>query len=166
MAVTALNAVGGVNISFTLTDYTGRAVTSGLLVPAATTLANAQTFALAVAQALEALSDAQVTAVNIGTRYNPVGADPAVQGNYAEDKGTFGIRTAAGKIAKYTVPALSNTFLLGQSRDINIAAPQVEALTTLLIDGNGTVAAVDSNASDLSQVVWAKLRQRNELMAV
>ncbi|NJL32517.1 MAG: hypothetical protein HC893_00010 [Chloroflexaceae bacterium] len=163
MAITSLAAVGGLSASLSYLDFTGRQVTAGLLLPAAVTLANAQTFLLALAQACEAASDCQISGANVSVRYNTTGADPAIQGNYAEDKGVFGIRTAAGKTVRYSIPGLANSLLLGQTRDIDLTDPLVSAITTLLITGNGTVAPVDSNASDLVQVLYGKLRQRNEL---
>lgn len=165
MAITALTAVGGITATFTLTDFTNRSVTAQGLMPAATTLANAQALALAIAQALEPLTDCKVSAVNIGVRYTTTGADAAVQGNYAEDKGVFSIQTAAGKVVRFAVPGFKNSKLLGTTRSIDLADTDVAALTTLLITGDGTTAPVDSNGSDLASVISAKIRQRSEVQA-
>lgn len=163
MAITALTAIGGITVNITYRDFTGRTVTSSYLVPAATTLANAVAHALALTQALEPVSDAQIVAVNVGGRYTAVDSDVAVQGNKAEDKGAIGLRTAAGKVVRFTIPGIKNAKLLGQTRDIDLTDTDVAAVTTLLVTGDGTVAPVDSNASDFTQVVYGKLRQRSEL---
>jgi hypothetical protein len=62
-----------------------------------------------------------------------------------------------------TVPAIKLALLQPNERDLDLTDPLVTAITTLLVTGDGTIAPVDSNASDLAQVLFGRLQQRRGL---
>jgi hypothetical protein len=160
MAITALTAVGGITGSIAFTDESNRSSSSEITMPAATTLAQAQAFMLALAQAAETLSDAQVRRVSITASYDPTGADPAVKGNTVEEKASFGIKTAVGKTAHFSVPAINITYQQNGTRTVDLANADITSLTNLLVTGDGTVAPVDTNAQDLVQILYGRVRKR------
>jgi len=163
MAITALNMIGGITGTITFTDESNKTSTTEIMLPAATTLAQAQTFMLALAQSVELLSDAQIRKVSVSAGYDPAGADLAVQGNTVEEKAQFALKTAAGKTAKFAVPAAKQAYRIPTTRNVDLADPDIMALTTILTTGSGGVAPVDSNGSDLTQVLYGRIRLRSSL---
>jgi len=160
MAITALTPTGGITGSIAYTDESNRSSSSEVVMPAATTLAQAQGFMLALAQAVETLTDAQVRRVSVSAGFDPTGADPAVKGNTVEEKAVFGVKTAVGKTAQFSVPAINIAYRQNGTRTVDLANADITALTNLLINGNGTVTPVDTNAQDLVQVLYGRVRKR------
>jgi hypothetical protein len=130
------------------------------MMPSAVTLANATAYADAMGDAIIDASDGQMMGYSINQSSNATGATPAVSGSRVEDKGVLSIQTAAGKDVQVTIPAVKLGVLQPNEYDLDLTDPIITAISTLLITGDGTVAPVDSNASDLAQVLRGFLRQR------
>jgi hypothetical protein len=164
MAITAIAAVGGVSLNVAFTDKTGQSSNTTINVPDTATLAQVEAYALAALQALEALSDCLISGATVSIQYGVTGADPAVAaGNYAEDKGVFSFRTAAGKKSQISVPGIKEAVRVTGGRTIDTANADVTTFTGLIVTGDGVIAPVDTNGQDLDLLLSARIRQRSEL---
>jgi hypothetical protein len=133
------------------------------MMPDTVTLASAKLYCDAFGDALIDASDAQLMGYSINQRSVATGATAAVAGSRVEDKGLISLQTVAGKDVQVTVPAIKLALLQPNERDLDLTDPLVTAITTLLVTGDGTIAPVDSNASDLAQVLFGRLQQRRGL---
>jgi hypothetical protein len=164
MAITAIAAVGGISLNVSFTDKTGQTSNTTINVPATATLVQVEAYALALLQAMEPLSDCLISGATVSIGYGITGANAAVAaGNYAEDKGVFSFRTAAGKKSQLTIPGIKEAYRTVGARSIDTTDVDIAAFTTLIVDGDGTIAPVDTNAEDLDLLLQARIRQRSEL---
>jgi hypothetical protein len=164
MAITGITASGGLTVNIGFTDKTNKTATTRVNLPASATLPQAEAYALALLQALEVLSDCLISSCSISVGYAVAGANAAVAaGNYAEDKGQFSFQTAAGKTSLISIPGVKETMRSAGARTINTADAAITTFTDLVVTGDGTLAPVDSNGEDLTQLLYARVRQRREL---
>jgi hypothetical protein len=164
MAITAIAAVGGVSLNVAFTDKTGQSSNTTINLPDTATLAQVEAYALAVLQAIELLSDCLISGATVSIQYGVTGAAAAVAGgNYAEDKGVFAFRTAAGKKSQVSIPGIKEAFRVVGGRTIDTTNVSVTAFTDLIVTGDGVIAPVDTNGEDLDLLLSARVRQRSEL---
>jgi hypothetical protein len=135
-------------VTFTYVDESGSIGKSVVHLPSTTTLADAETAAAGLVAALLAVSDAQILAysVNWGVT-NTTPAAPAA-GSRVENKALFSFRTAAGKLARVSVPGVKAA-AVAASGGIISDETSVAALITALTGG----AWCDSNGSGLDALV-------------
>jgi hypothetical protein len=155
--------VGGITATFAFVDAKGVSSKTKVMLPAAVTLAAATTYCDNLATQFEAASDAKITGYTINQGRAATASTAAVAGSRVEDKGWIEVATAAGKKSSIAIPAIKLAGLLANGIDLDLAAALITNITTQLITGNGTVAPVDSNASDLAGVVAGMLKQRSGL---
>jgi hypothetical protein len=62
-----------------------------------------------------------------------------------------------------TIPGIKEVYRTVGSRTIDTTDVDIAAFTTLIVDGDGTIAPVDTNAEDLDLLLQARIRQRSEL---
>lgn len=135
-------------VTFSYIDASGSPGKTVAHLPSTTTLADAETAAAGLVADLLATSDAQIIAysVNWGVR-NTTPAAPAA-GSRVENKAKFTFRTAAGKTATLSVPAIKAA-AVAASGGIISTNTDVAALVTGLTGG----AWCDSNGSSLDALV-------------
>lgn len=157
------STVGGVTATFAFVDAKGVSSKTHIMLPAAVTLAQATSYCDNLGTQLEAASDAKLTGYTINQGRAATVSTSAVAGSRVEDKGWIEMQTALGKLSTIAIPAIKLAGLLANGRDIDLTAAMITNITTQLITGNGTVAPVDSNASDLAGIVAGMLKQRKGL---
>lgn len=145
MAITTLPAIP---VIYTVEDVTGSKSRVQTYLPAATTLLDATTKAEATLALLRAVSGGAVTgySITIGA-VDPLAPAPAA-GSRVEQKALFIFRTAAGKTAQVSIPAIKDS-LVNSNGGITTANIDVAALVADLL-GSGYC---DSNGSDLAALV-------------
>jgi hypothetical protein len=132
-------------VTFTYVDASGSVGKSVAHLPAATTLADAETAAAGLVVQLLSASDCQVISYSITWGVmNTTPAAPAA-GSRVENKAKFSFRTAAGKLAIVSVPGIKSA-AVATSGGIISTETSVAALITALTGG----IWCDSNGSDLS----------------
>lgn len=159
--------IGGGGITYTFRDAKGANSTLNVNFEytGTSTLTELKTFADALGVELESLSDAELVRYNINLAMDASGATAAVDYKRVEDKGVIIAQTAAGKNVRFSIPAIKETVLGTDQITIDLANADVTAFTNLIVTGNGTIAPVDSNGSDITSIVEGYLYQRNSLDA-
>lgn len=157
----ALTLVGGWKATITYVDVSQNSSSTNFHIAPAVTATDAYNYLNAVAQAIELLTDAKVLNASLSRLYAGSGSAAAVAGGNVEQKGVFGFRTFAGKTAIVTIPAPKIAKMKADERSLNEADADVAALVTLLITGDGTTEASDSNAQSLDELLYTKVRHRS-----
>jgi hypothetical protein len=135
-------------VTFTYIDASGSIGKSVAHLPSTTTLAAAETAAAALVADLLNASDCQVIAYSVTWGVtNTTPAAPAA-GSRVENKALFSFRTAAGKLARISVPGIKAA-AVAASGGIISTETNVAALITALVGG----AWCDSNGSSLDALV-------------
>jgi hypothetical protein len=135
-------------VTITYVDASGSVGKSVTHVPAATTLADANTAAAGLVTDLLAVSDCQVIAYSI--TYGVTNTTPAAPaaGSRVENKALFAFRTAAGKLARISVPGIKAAAVAASGGIISTDADVAALITNLL-----AAPWCDSNGSSLDALV-------------
>jgi len=143
-------------VTFTLIDGSGSQGTLSFNIPAATTVADAQTAAAELRPLVAAITGCGVVGQNITyTSIETVTAGIAADYSRVEKKGVFNFRTAAGKNVSYQVPGVLDAIILPDGRIDEDVASAAAFITDLL----GTPWC-DSNGSDIVNLTSAYERYR------
>lgn len=137
-------------ITFVLVDETGSRSEVQTSILAATTVADARTAADALVAELNAASDAVVEGYSI--TFSSVETEPAAPaaGGRVERKGLLAFRTAAGKIARVTIPGVIGAAVLPSGR-----LDEDNAAIAAVVASLGATPFSDSNGAALSTLVEA-----------
>lgn len=159
MAVT-FDLVGGWKTTITYEDISRNPSSTTFYLPPAASYTEAAAYVAAVAQQIELLSDARILNHSLSRYYAGVGATVAQPGGNVEQKGVFAFRTGAGKTAILTVPAPKVDKMKTDERSMEETDTDVAELINLIVNGNGTTNAVDSNGQDMIELLYTKVRHR------
>lgn len=128
-------------VTFTFVDETGSTSTATYSIDPATTVADARTAAAGLLVQLKANSDCSVQGYTINFPTIDTAPEAPAAGSRVERKANFSWRTAAGKIAKTTIPGIKDAVVLSSGRvdeDLADVAAYVGALSAApWTDSNG-----------------------------
>lgn len=136
------------SIVYAFRDDDGKSATSELLIPAATTAANALTFAAAFAPLLGALSDATITGYNLILGFAESGG-LVIGSSDIENKGLLLLNAANGVKSSLTIPSVLESVLQPNNQDIDQTNADVSDLLDALTLGIGGVQPCNVSGSDL-----------------
>jgi hypothetical protein len=103
-------------VTFTFVDETGSTSTATYSLAAATSVADARTAAAGLLVQLKANSDCSVQGYAINFPTIDTAPEAPAAGSRVERKGNFAWRTAAGKMARTTIPGIKDAVVLGSGR--------------------------------------------------
>lgn len=135
-------------ITFTFRDNDGAESTSEVLIPGATTPANAVTFATALRPLVAALSDAVIVSQNIILGYYE-NAIPTIPSSDVENKGVFQFNSANGIKSSIAVPSILESLLQGNNKDIDQALTAVSDFIAAMTAGLSAIQPSNLSGADL-----------------
>jgi hypothetical protein len=143
-------------VIYTIYDAKARKSTHSVWLPGATTLANAQAFADAYSELLDAVIDGKIARVGIvfEAELGDVKAD-AVAGCDVENGALF-IYDAGAYTFRHRVPTITPTLIVPTSRDVDTSDPDVAALIAALITGLDGVAPCEHRETDIDALKSAR----------
>jgi hypothetical protein len=156
--------VGGWKVTLTYEDVSRNPSTTTFYLSPAASYTEADTYVSQLAQKIELLTDARILNYALSRHYSGVGATAAQPGGNVEQKGVFAFRTIAGKTSILTVPAPKVAKMKTDERSMEETETDVADLISFLVNGDGTVQPVDSNAQDLSELLYTKVRHRSSVV--
>lgn len=147
-----------IKVQYTIRD--GKGLTSRTLVhlPSATTLANATTYAGAFASAMDDVIGGKIESIDIcigialpgGLKADP-GADSDV-----EEGAVFVYEDAVGRIFRQRLPTFLESLIEAGTRQVDNSDVNVQAVTDLIVTGNGTQGATTLADTDITALVGDK----------
>lgn len=152
-----------ITITFTFRDNDGKESTTEVLIPGATTPANAVTYATALRPLIAALSDAVCVSQNIILGYyeNAIGTIPSSD---VENKGVALFNAANGLKSSIAIPSILEAVLQGNNQDIDQAHADVSAFIDAMTLGLSGIQPVNASGADLVGVREAyKQNRRSQL---
>lgn len=148
-----------ISIIYSFRDDDNKSSTSEVLIPGATTPANAVTFALALRPLIAALSDATLTSFNIVLGWSEASI-PVIGSSDIENKAVF-LMTAGNAIkSTLTIPSPLESILQGNNQDIDHSNSDVSDFEDALTLGIGGVQPVNASGSDLTSIYDAYKQNR------
>jgi len=137
-----------ITITFTFRDDDGKESTTEILLPGATTAANAITFSTAVRALLAAVSDATLIGMNILLGYyeNAIGT---IASSDVENKGVLLFNSANGLKSSLAIPSVLESVLQGNNQDIDLANADVSDLVDAMTLGLSSIQPCNGSGSDL-----------------
>ena len=127
-------------------------------IPSATSLANATTYAQAFASALDDVIGGKIESVDICIGIALPGglkADPAANTDI-EEGAVFVYEDADGRVFRQRLPTFLESLILTGTRQVDNDSVDVQAVTDLIVTGNGTVGAVTLADTDITALVGDK----------
>src|SRR5204863_9144493 len=109
-----------IKITYTFRDNDGAESTTEVLLPGATSAANAVTFATALRALIALLSDATIIGMNVILSYAE-GAIGTIASSDVENKGVFLFNAANGIKSSIAIPSVLESVLQGNNKDIDQA---------------------------------------------
>lgn len=147
-----------VKLQYTIRD--GKGLTSRTLVhlPSATTLANATTYAQAFASAMDDVIGGKIESIDICIGISLPGglkADPVATSDI-EEGAVFVYEDADGRVYRQRLPTFLETLIETGTRQVDNSSVDVQAVTDLIVTGNGTQGAVTLADTDITALVGDK----------
>jgi hypothetical protein len=147
-----------VKLQYTIRD--GKGLTSRTLVhlPSATSLANATTYAQAFASALDDVIGGKIESVDICVGVALPGglkADPNADSDI-EEGAVFVYEDSVGRVFRQRLPTFLETLILTGTRQVDNSNVDVQAVTDLIVTGNGTQGATTLADTDITALVSDK----------
>jgi hypothetical protein len=146
-------------VQFTFRDNDNKESTSQVLLPAATTLANALTYATALRPLIAAVSDAVCVGMNLIVGYyeNAPGTIPSSD---IENKGVITLASANGQPSSFTIPSVLESVLQGNNADIDQANTDMSDLLDALTLGLSGTQPANAGGADLVGIKAAYKQNR------
>lgn len=146
-------------ITFTFRDNDGAESTTEVVIPGATTPANAVTFATALRALIAPLSDAVIVSMNIILGYYE-NAIPTIPSSDVENKGLFLLNAANGIQSSIAIPSILESVLQSNNKDIDQAASDVSDFIDAMTAGLSSIQPSNLSGADLVGVKDAYKQNR------
>ena len=148
-----------ITVTYTFRDNDGKESTTEVLLPGATTAANAVTFANAARALLVLLSDAVCISQNviIGSYENSI---PTIPSSDVENKGVLLFGSANGLKSSIAIPSILESVLQGNNQDIDQSNADVSAFIDAMTLGLSGTQPVNASGSDLTSIKDAYKQNR------
>lgn len=137
-----------ISIVYSFRDDDAKNATSEIMIPGATTAANALTFAAAYAPLLAALSDGTLTGYNVILGFAEA-ASLVIGPSDIENKGLLLLSAANAIKSSITIPSVLESILQPNNQDIDQTNSAVSDLLDALTLGIGGVQPCNASGSDL-----------------
>lgn len=155
----AIAAKPTISIVYSFRDDDNKSSTTEVMIPGATTAANALAFAAALRPLLAAITDSTLMGYNVILGFAEA-ALPVIGSSDIENKAVF-LMTAANAVkASLTVPSPLESILQLNNQDIDHSNSDVSALEDALTLGLSGVQPVNSAGSDLTGIYDAYKQNR------
>lgn len=145
-------------ILYSIQDAKGQTSTMEINIPTATTLANATTFAQAMAGLLNAVTTGAITRIGVVLSVALPGGirTGALTNSDVEEGARFQFRTALGNLTATRVPTFLETLIASNSRAVDLEDTDVAAFVTAMEDGIGGVTPTDKRGEDVAALTSAR----------
>lgn len=146
------------SILYSIQDAKGLTSTMEINIPTATTLANATTFAQAMAGLLNAVTTGVLTRIGVVLSVALPGGirTGALTNSDTEEGARFQFRTSGGNFTAFRVPTFLETLIQSNSRAVDLEDTDVAALVTAMEDGISGVNPVDKRNEDVTALTSAR----------
>lgn len=146
------------SILYSFVDSKNETSTMEIRVPTATTLADATTFAQAMAGLLNAVTTGAIRRIGVvlsvalpgGIRSGPL------TNSDVEEGAKFQFLTALGNFTSFRVPTFSEAMITSNSRAVDLEDADVAALVTAMEDGIGLTQPCDARGEDVTALSFAR----------
>jgi hypothetical protein len=147
-----------VKLQYTIRDGKGLVSRTLIHLPSATTLANATTYAQAFASAMDDVISGKVESIDICVGVALPGglkSDPDADSDI-EEGAKFIYEDAVGRIYSQRLPTFLESLILPGTRQVDNTSVDVQAVTDLIVTGNGTQGAVTLADTDITAMISDK----------
>lgn len=148
-----------IKVTYTFRDNDGAESTTEVLLPGATSAANAVTYATALRALIALLSDATIVGMNVILGYAE-GAIGTIASSDVENKGVFLFNAANGIKSSIAIPSILESVLQGNNKDIDQANSAVSDFIDAMTAGLTSIQPSNLSGSDLVGVKDAYKQNR------